>query len=257
MTTRRIVFATLCALGSVFSATPAYAFLDGLASLRQEFNMYAEEQGDITDLEPLLRTIDTLGEPAASFIDVPHDHWAAAYIDRLAALRLVSGYTAPDGSPTGNYGPGDPVTVAAALKIGIEAAQVDVKMCTPLTDLKIKGHWAALYYSCAKDLKMRVLAKGTLKLDRPITRAEFLAVMHDAFGVSVPDAVAPFTDSARHPYSADIALAVEEGLVDAPADAAAAFNPNGTLNRAQFAKIVTIVLENDAREEVLAKRGQQ
>lgn len=243
------------------------AFLGGLISVSlipltqgffgPIFNQLKEEiekieQSSPEGLEDVLKDLE--GAPAAQFSDVQANDWFHRYVSSVARWGIVSGYKDAAGNPTGQFGPGNTVTVAEILKMALKAAQVDETLCSGSPGLpQAENHWARPFVVCAQDRGVRLL-KATPDLNRPATRAEVLSVLFDAFGDKVPPLFAPFKDTENHPLEPDIAygaaLKIVSGDKDPSGKPTGRFRPNDSVNRAEAAKIIYERL----RVEVLGAR---
>ena len=200
---------------------------------------------------------DDLSGPV--FGDVADGDWYHPYVSTLAEWGIVSGYRDGDGRPTGEFRPGNPVTVIETLKMAMEAAQVSTMLCTnaPLQP-EARGHWGARYVACGEKMSVRLLKAGLATgLNRPAKRAEVLSIVHDVFGEAVPPVYSNFTDTAGHPYEADIAYAALLGIVGGDTDKAGnpvgAFRPDDPINRAETAKVMYAKVRDRVRQEIVAK----
>ncbi len=230
----------LVLLSPVAAVSIAHAFLDELASLKAELQVYqTTHAADFTDV---VQKLDDIG--GVTFTDVSEADWFHSYVAAAAGWGIISGYTDPQGKPTGEFGPSKAVTVAESLKMAFRAARVDETACLrPVVDEQARGHWAERYVSCAEERQMRFFETAQLPdLNRPVTRAELLTVIHDAFGDHVPPLYAEFTDTVGHKYEADIAYAVARGMVSGDRDdlgnPLGVFRPDAAVNRAEAAKIL-------------------
>ena len=76
-------------------------------------------------IKMLITTIDGLKDytppPNPTFDDVRPGEWYTNYIEAAATLGITTGYADAEGNLTGLFGPGDPVTRAAATKMLVQA----------------------------------------------------------------------------------------------------------------------------------------
>ena len=228
---------SLALLGALLISSPSHAFLN-IDSLEQELEAIdaAEESDEVrSGLDALLQGLGDVKEEQAStvsFPDVPKTAWFYTYVNSVASRGIVSGY-----QDTGMYGPGDPVTIAQMLKIGLEAAEVDKSACKENPrHSAARSHWAKQYVACAEHMNMRII-QTEVDLNRPALRGEVVGIIHDAFGVRPPAGVAPFSDTRNHPYERDIAYAASNGVVSGDTGKNT-FRPNDGVNRAEAAKVV-------------------
>jgi len=233
----------------------AQAFLDEVIVLKQELRAW--ETTHAMDFGDIVEQLDDLSGPV--FGDVADGDWYHPYVSTLAEWGIVSGYRDGDGRPTGEFRPGNPVTVIETLKMAMEAAQVSTMLCTnaPLHP-EARGHWGARYVACGEKMSVRLLKAGLATgLNRPAKRAEVLSIVHDVFGEAVPPVYSNFTDTAGHPYEADIAYAALLGIVGGDTDKAGnpvgAFRPDDPINRAETAKVMYAKVRDRVRQEIVAK----
>lgn len=246
---RKVAFASFLAL--VLVPASAVAFFGELDSLEKELDSIEETDSTSTDdLDALFDKLeDVSGESVGvQFNDVSSSDWFHQYVSSVAAKGIVSGYKDASGNSTGMYGPGDSVTIAQMLKIGIEAAGTDESKCTrkPATSGAV-GHWAERYVACAELHGMRIVRDG-VDINRPARRGEVLGIIHDAFGDVPAGGDSPFLDTGGHPYESDITYAYSQGTVSGDTDASGnltgTYRPDDGVNRAEAAKIVHMRLEN-------------
>lgn len=232
------------------TATAGVAFFDEVASLRAELVAW-EATTQATNLSDIVERLDAVSAPV--FDDVPADAWFAPYVSSLADWGIVSGYKNAEGVPTGAFGPANAVTLAEALKMAMNAAKAPVDGCPALQEMG--DHWAARYVGCGYARGMRVLVQtAAIVPDRPATRAETLALIHDAFDDTVPALYASYNDTDGNRYESDIAYATLVGMVGGDTDlhgaATGLFRPNDTINRAEVAKMIYLRLKRQARDEL-------
>jgi hypothetical protein len=231
----------------------ATAFFDEVLALRAELAEWEAVHAD-ADFSDVLEQLDDLA--GTTFNDVQDSAWYAPYVTTLSEWGIVSGYRDERGRTTGQFGPSNPVTVAEILKMAAGAARIDPSSCpAPVARGDAESHWAAAYVGCAESRSARVVASGYASpLDRPATRAEVLAVMHDLFSDDVPPLTAAFPDAAGHPFEADIAYAsllhVVSGDTDAAGHPTGTFRPNDPVNRAEAAKILVLRIKQQAAKEL-------
>lgn len=243
----------LAGIATLFVATAGVAFFDEVASLRAELVAW-EASTESTDLSDIVERLDAVSAPV--FNDVGNNEWFSPYVSSLAEWGIVSGYKGADGMPTGAFGPGNPVTLAEALKMAMNAAQINVDNCPAAP--QFAGHWAAAYVGCGQQRGMRVISIEELtSLDRPATRAETLALIHDAFDDTVPALYSSYYDTEGNRFESDIAYATLVGMVSGDTDAGGqptgSFRPDDGINRAEVAKMVYLRLKRQARQETIGE----
>lgn len=247
----------LCTIGCVLlvQASPTRAFIDELVQLKQELKLY--DTAHAAEFDDVVGKLEGMAGP--SFLDVAERDWFQPYVIAGAQWGLFGGYKDKKGVSTGYFGPGDPLTVAAALKISLEAAQIDLQQCPAFpAHAQAKTHWAATYVSCAELMQMRLFSgKKSVDLSRPVLRGEVVGLIHDAFGDKLLPLFSSFKDTANHPYEADIATAAARGFIGGDKDregrTVGTFRPNAVLNRAEMAKVIYERLKVEVREEIAQK----
>lgn len=237
----------------VFGGSAA-AFYDEMASLQAELRLY--EKAHASDFSDV---INRLGEITGSvFTDVKKNDWFQPYVTSLAEWNVVSGYRGKDGKLTGEFRPGNSVTVAEALKMTMEAAKIDVTSCTGEPKHgSAKGHWALQYVLCGEKMDLRILTASSIDLNRKATRAEVVTMVFDVFEDTVPPMLSTFRDVTRSPYEYEIAYATAIDMVSGDRDASGAltgtFRPSMPINRAEVAKVIYQRLKIEARRTLAAK----
>lgn len=216
------------------------AFYEEITLLRQELEQW--EESNAADFSDVVARLDDFSSPV--FKDVHAGDWYNPYVSSLAEWGIITGYKDGQGAQTGQFRPGNPVTVAEVLKMAMEAAQVDVDTCVqePLNPYA-QNHWALNYVACAEEMGVRLLQpQMATRLDREARRAEVLSIVHDAFSIEVLPLYANYSDTAGHPLEADIAYATLSGVVSGDTDAAGnqkgTFRPDDFINRAESAKVI-------------------
>ncbi|MFA6039499.1 MAG: S-layer homology domain-containing protein [Candidatus Peribacteraceae bacterium] len=230
----------------------AWATFDELGELKRE--LVSWQMTHAADLSDLVETLDDMSGP--SFTDVQESDWYSSYVASVSAWGIVTGYRDKGGELTGKFGPAEKVTVAEALKMSLEAAQVDEKTCgaAPPSLPAASQHWASAYVSCGEQKDMRLFGEKALNLNRTAKRAEVLSILHDAFGDEIPPYVSRFRDTRGHPLEADVAYATYLGVVSGDRTAQGVdldtFRPNAPINRAEVAKIIYMRLREDAKRQM-------
>jgi S-layer homology domain len=231
----------------------ASAFFDEVLALKAELAQWEAVHAE-ADFSDILEQLDTIS--GTVFSDVVDGSWYATYVTSLAEWGIVSGYRDKSGALTGEFGPANPVTVAEILKMATEAARADLSTCLePVNRSDARDHWSSAYVGCAQRNGARVLeASYGATLDRPATRAEVLAILHDLFGDNVPPVAATFADAAGHRFGSDIAYAslleVVSGDTDAAGQPSGTFRPDDAINRAEAAKILYLRIKRQARQDI-------
>lgn len=111
---------------------------------------------------------------AATFTDLPADHWAIEYITDLTEKEVVNGY------PDGTFNPEGTISRGEFLKLVI-AASMPKGVSIALAPTALADHWAGQYLYVAQTYG--VVAPGTITLeniDLPITRREMAMIISKA-----------------------------------------------------------------------------
>jgi plastocyanin len=179
-----------------------------------------------------------------TFADVSPVAWYATYIRGAAEAGIVNGYKDKNGNLTGKFGPGNSITIAEALKIGIEGANYDVDRYANVIASGYSRHWASAYVSVAKGEHFAILSNGTLNLDRSATRAEVASIFTSAFQINIDVPVSnTYSDvDATVKYGSSIEALTKDEVVSGDTDVqgklTGTFRPTDFINRAEVTKIV-------------------
>lgn len=232
---------TLLTLGVLtVSGIAGAQFFDEIVALQEELRVW--EESNAADFTDVIEQLDDI--TGAVFRDVGDNDWFNPFVASLSEWGIVSGFKDENGRPTGEYKPGNKVTVAEVLKMAMEAARVHTDNCTnvPLHP-QAANHWAKPYIACAEAMGVRLLdPRLPADLNRPAKRAEVLTIIHDTFQDEVLPLYSSFSDTQGHRYEADIAYANLYGIVSGDTDSSGAetgtFRPDDSINRAEVAKVI-------------------
>ena len=202
-----------------------------------------DQEGFVT--VPIDGKIVTLG-------DVPGSAWFASYVLDAALGGIVSGYKDGEGNPTGQFGPGNSVTIEELAKIALRSASINVSSCgTTLKNPLAVGRWSAAFLQCAESRGFVIFSDGSVDPVRPATRSEVVVTMLQAFElpfVSVVGEERVFRDvQGSTQFASAIERAANDGIVSGTTDEAGSptgyFFPDDPVNRAEIAKIISLVLQ--------------
>lgn len=188
------------------------------------------------------------------FGDVLRDSWFAPYVRDIAEKGIVSGYRDASGKPLGRFGPADSVTIEQVAKVLVGASGA-VCDSTVTRNLTASGSWSAPYIACTEQLGWGVYQDGTIDVHRNATRAEVIATVIQAFKVNeLPATGTGFTDvTLSTQFASAIEQAYRDGVIagysDENGNPTGVFGPVEPVNRAEFAKIVTIAMQVYAKKE--------
>ena len=228
------------------------AFFDEIDQLKAELQLW--ETSHAADFTDIIEQLDDISGPV--FQDVDDEDWFNSYVSSLAEWEIVSGYKDGSGKLTGEYKPGNQVTVAEALKMGLKAAEIDEDDCTgAIYNTSADGHWAKQYVVCATEIGVRLFGPTyNADLNRPATRAEVLTIVHDSFEDSVLPIYSNYDDTQGHLYESDIAYASLLGIVGGDSDdlgnPTGTFRPDDEINRAEAAKVIYEKMKQEVRREM-------
>ncbi|MEK7563274.1 MAG: S-layer homology domain-containing protein, partial [Patescibacteria group bacterium] len=156
-----------------------------------------------------------------------------------------------DGTPTGEFGVANAVTVAEALKMAMEAAGIDLTGVPPPRNNSAQNTWASSYVAKAEELHLPVVVPER-NVHESATRGEVIAMILHALtipiGVQEDRVRGMFTDIPdNHPYRREILSAFVFGIIQGDTDAegnpADTFRPDDPINRAEISKVIALVKE--------------
>lgn len=204
----------LCTIGlslSLFIST-ALAFTDVPAEAWFASYVSALEDEGIIDSGELFRPAQTLNRaelvkmvmeaigamdnyeapPTATFDDVPSEAWFSSYVEEAATRSIVRGYEDEQGNLTGVFGPADPVTRAAAVKILVGAFDISIPNGSSsgrFPDVH-QNDWFADYVLAASEAGLvGGYSDGTFKPANLVTRAEMAKMLSLAINPEIDDEV--------------------------------------------------------------------
>ena len=191
-----------------------------------------------------------LGGKTMTFTDISPDAWFAPYITTIVSRGIMAGYTNKDGSFSGKFGPGDPVTVAQLAKIAHTVMKFNEEeyMSAPLNPLA-RGQWFTRYIASAEERGWLIYEDGTVDPNRPATRGEVVITLLQLLDIPMHWPKGDkFTDVLRKtPHSGAIETAAAEGIVsgstNADGTATGLFHPADPISRAEIAKILIAIRE--------------
>ncbi len=195
-------------------------------------------------------TKDKFAKGLVPFKDTDDQDWFYYFVDRMDQEKCITGFTDEEGNPLGEFRPGNDVLFGEGLKF--------VMQCVLDKDPEVAesgDHWAKGYAKKAmnelsdtlsEEVKERIQEsiENKEEFKAELTRGEFVQMVVDLLGIEVPSATeAPFSDvSLGHANANAIAYALEKGLVSGDAEDQT-FRPDGSLNRAEVAKIILLAKE--------------
>ena len=200
---------------------------------------------------------------AASFPDVPDNHWALQQLERVAARGIMGGYE------DGTARPGNPVTQFEAIAMASRMMELTYDEATQKgTYLPFKyPEWEGAYGTAVAAYKAGLIDPNDFTHDGAASREWIAKLLIQALEAedklnTVADEPWAFTDagSIDSKYASYVKLAYEKGLIGGYTDKT--FKPKNTVNRAELAAFLCRVenqLEKTAanvvRGEVTAVSG--
>lgn len=191
-----------------------------------------------------------IGTQTVVFEDVPLSAWFAPYVFRVAKAGVISGYRDTDGNLLGRFGPENNVTVAELAKLAHEVAGIDERETDQEPqNRRARGQWFSPYVASAEQRDWVLYRDRELDPSRASTRGEVLVTLLQALDIALAWPKGEmFRDVSRTtPYAAAIETAAADGIVSGSTDAignqTGLFNPAASVNRAEIAKILGLVME--------------
>lgn len=180
---------------------------------------------------------------AASFTDVPKNHWAYEAIDQMSSRGLINGY------PDGTYKLNQPVTRAQAAKI--VALAIDAK---PSTAFKPKfqdvGPAHGSYDHIRALTEQGIFNNAdTFRPNEPLTRAQMAKILTLGYNIITDDNdFIRFRDVTKQSqYYGYITTIAELGITTTPPGGT--FKPNDQLSRGHMAAFIQRTLEFDEKRK--------
>lgn len=194
-----------------------------------------------------------IGSQHLELRDVPRDSWFAPYVRAAAELGIISGYRNPDGSPTGEFKPENPVTIEEVAKMAVTSAAIDAQSCPVSKNITASGSWSASYIGCAEQRQWGVFGDGTVDVKRPATRAEVVFTILQAMGAQGAAMTGSgwttgFSDvPSSMPFAIAIARAKQDNIISGYAGddgvPTGIFGPQDPVKRAEIAKITALAIQ--------------
>lgn len=200
---------------------------------------------------------------AIRFLDVPPDHWAAGYINRLREAGVIDGHAA------GLFRPEDPVTRAELVKLVVRAKQFDTgNACEGLFHDVPCDAWHAPYVETAYSM---AIAEGegnrTFLPDDPVTRQQLFSIIVRALGkrweassmnwTEINGLLGQFSDQREIEWWArpSVALALKESITKGYGDGT--FRPGAFASRAEAAALAARIMVADQELQVVEVDGRR
>lgn len=185
----------------------------------------------------------TVGSQKIPLEDAPIDAWFATYVHKVSRTGIMSGYKDEEGNYTGQFGPGDPVSLAQLAKVAHKVAGINENELsgTPKNSRAIRT-WFENFYTSAELRYWNVFLDPNIDPARSATRAEVIATLMQALDVPrIWPKGEIFRDVLPNaPYAASIETAAADGIIESSTNA---FRPNDQINRAELAKIISLTID--------------
>ncbi|MBI3331538.1 S-layer homology domain-containing protein [Candidatus Peregrinibacteria bacterium] len=193
-----------------------------------------------------------VGGENVTFTDVPQSGWFAHYVFTVVKGGVMSGYKDPQGNPVGRFGPENPVTTGELAKLAHEVAGIDEeKTNTRAQNRMAAGEWFAPYIASAEALDWLIYQDTQIDLLRPATRGEVIVTLLQALDIPLewPKGDLFIDVTRRTTYSAAIETAARAKIVSGSTDEQGKllFRPQAPINRAEIAKILSILIDEYKR----------
>ncbi len=214
------------------------------------FTLFAVIESDLTEIDminsdaqiytDIAEADSALHGAAGQFADVDSAEWFAPFVSELAAKKIVSGY------PDGNFKPAAQINRAEIVKIAATAFDIPTNPTVtvkPFPDVA-QSQWFTPFVAAAKTAGV-VSGDGNnlFRPSDPVNRAEALKILLLASGLELPQkvSVSKFPDVAYNQwFTRFVNFAEANGIVNGFSDGN--FRPGAFMNRAEAAKIVSLLL---------------
>jgi len=190
--------------------------------------------------------------------DVPSSSWFAPYVQQIVDAGIASGYKDKRGKPTGEFGPGNPVTYAEIAKMALNVVgKQSSEDATPKNRIA-RNQWSAPYIALAEDLRLTVF-HSQLDVNLPATRGAVLQTLTELFekdelperivktGRETATDISYIDLPTTHPHAEAVKKATVFGWVQGDTDDEGSplntFRPDEPINRAEVTKIIALVKE--------------
>ncbi|GLC87854.1 S-layer homology domain-containing protein [Lysinibacillus piscis] len=233
--------------GSSYTATQAgdgriYINYDG--EPLQSFQVKTVDAPTTMTLAPNAKTVNA-GDTVAFKVDAKDEAGKAIVYDASQVKWSVEGNIGTITS-AGKFTAQNPATTGKVIAtLGTKSVEAAVTVAKPALFKDIPTNY--MYYKEIEYLTNNKIitgqADGTFRPDDKLTRAHAAVIISRALGLDVTNVKNPSLKDvpANHTYYKQIAAVVEAGIMSGKGDQT--FDPNGTLTRAQMAKIVALAYQ--------------
>lgn len=185
--------------------------------------------------------------------DVAKSAWFSSAVFDAIKKGILSGYRDEAGELTGEFGPGNSVTVAELAKIAHKIGSVSEEAFAgknSVNPLAI-NMWATPFFASAESRGWTIFSQSGSFIDpaRPATRGEVLVTLLQVLDIPVGWQTGKlFTDvTVTTPYAAAIETAAKAGIVEGRKDENGTplnlFGPADPITRAEMAKMLVTVMQ--------------
>lgn len=192
----------------------------------------------------------TIQGKLVAFKDLPRTEWYSPYARGVLEQGIMSGYKDAQGNPTGEFKPGQGVTIEELAKIAVNLSG-GVKDTCPAKPVNVtaSGSWSMQFVSCAEQKGWAVFSDGSVDVKKEATRAQVVVTMLQAFNVDMSQAggSGAFLDvTSSTEFSSAIGKAKLDGIVSGYTNnegtPTGMFGPMDPVKRAEIAKIVSVTM---------------
>lgn len=168
-----------------------------------------------------------------------------ALIFSLTALSYMGGYE------DGTFRPDNTMTRAEAVTVMARLMTDSIpEKDTSFSD--VKGHWSKSYVAYLEGEGLLGYYKNEFSPDKPITRAEFVALAVNIFDLEEKKSNVAFKDvKENHPFYKEIIRSAKCNLVGGYEDGT--FRPDGTITRAEAVTVINRALKIDVNSNVFGQ----
>ena len=186
-------------------------------------------------------TIFKIEVRAANFQDVPETHWAHDHIIQMQAYGIINGYE------DGTFKPENELKTGEFIKMVATVVYPNYEFKTP----KSGEHWSRQYVDSLSSYYLNKWEYDSAKLESYITREEAAQIIWRLYNTDDKDLevnknneyVNKYSDAeeiSKESYRFYIDCCTKYGLINGFEDGT--FRPQGTLTRAQAAKLLRLVM---------------
>ncbi len=197
------------------------------------------------------------------FHDIPQNSWFAPFVFTAAKFGIMAGYKDTDGTPTGVFGPEDPVTLAELSAITHRIVGISPPTPSPQPqNPHARRTWFTPFFASAEQKGWLIYADPEMDPLKPAMRGEVVVTLLQALDIPLQWPKGKlFSDIAIHtPFAAAIETASRENLIagrtDSQGNSTGTFGPEEPVNRAEMAKIISRVLDRLRKEASSSSPGQ-